>query len=95
MDQRNKSVRKRDGNSGGDKPSLPRLQDNVLAGAKVCAGVARVRVGRRLQFRVQHLQLYLQSGCSRGCSHTRGARRGCLLRVSVYCGGMISHSHSL
>src|SRR5215217_8928741 len=77
-----------------DALPLPRLQDNILACTEVRTGVARVGIGRRLKLRVEHLQLDLQGGSAEG-GRNRGPGCGGFVRERVYCGGMISHSHSL
>ena len=75
-------------NTDRDEAALPRGEDDVLAGTKVSARVARVRVRRRLEPVVEHLQLYRQGGRSVGCVAGR--------RCGTGDGGVFfSHSPSL
>ena len=83
VDQRNEAVRERNRDAGRNEAALPRCEDDVLAGAQVRAGVARVRVRRRLEPVVEHFQLYRQGGRSVGCvagRQVRHWRRRCFLQ---------------
>ena len=100
VDQCHKPVRKGDGDAGGHQPPLARLQDHVLTGAQVGAGVAGVGVRRRFQAGVEHFQLNLHSWRSElccgqappsgrrsvGCRVLQRRRNGCFF---------VSHSPSL
>ena len=88
VDQRNEAIRERNRNPCRYEAALPRREDDVLAGAKVGARVARVRVRRRLEPVVEHLQLNRQGGRSVLCLAGR--------RCGAGDGGVFfSHSPSL